>query len=298
MKNYLWLLFFMLLFACNRPIKEYYANGKIKRIYNIVNDKYEGMYQIFDTTGSLKETHIYEDGIKIDSSVYFNKNDKINYIDFYIKDSLTERRYYYKNGTLKEKGKLNENNLPVHKWEYYNKEGILTQIKEIWDIKGKSHLNQDWVFNKSGDTIKNKGSYFSIKYENDTIDMDKPIQAVVNLKSPLFKNRKSEIMVIVPKDYSINFNDDFSNLENVQKDTIYNLNEETELKKELGLEGNYKLTSFFGRYFNKPGLKKFRGIIVEYYYTDSITPDSLNYFEHKKYFEKDIYVKGSKNEND
>ena len=38
--------------------------------------------------------------------------------------------------------------------------------------------------------------------------------------------------------------------------------------------------------------KKFRGIIVEYFYQDSITSDSirLNYFENKKYFEKDIFV--------
>ncbi|WP_157831476.1 hypothetical protein [Confluentibacter flavum] len=185
-----------------------------------------------------------------------------------------------------------ENNQPIGIWNYYDSTGILNSTVEYIKINGKSYINQDWVFDKNGDTLKNKGSHFKIVFEKDTIRLNEPIRAKIDLTTPLFKNKNSNIFVVVPKDYSINFNEDFSNLKEVNLDTTFNLNLENEMKNSIGLTTDFGKTAIFGRYFNSIGKKKLRGILVEYFYQDSITSDSikLNYFENKRYFEKDILV--------
>ncbi len=99
-------------------------------------------------------------------------------------------------------------------------------------------------------------------------------------------------MVLLPNDYEENFNRDFSNFEEIQLDTTFNLNLEEEMRKALFINSDFGKTAIFGRYFSSAGKQKFRGVIVEYFYQDSISSDSLklNYFETKKYFEKEIYV--------
>ncbi|MGS2738392.1 hypothetical protein [Sinomicrobium sp. M5D2P17] len=203
------------------------------------------------------------------------------------------RKNFHKNGKIKSEGKIIHEDFPIGEWKYYNEEGVLQEIKEIKNIGGKPHLNRNWVFDNKGDTIPNKSNYYTIQYDNDTISLGRPIQAVISLKEPLFKDKNSMVMVVVPKDYSKNFNKDFSNIEEVETDTTRNLNIETDIKKAFKMEGNYPWTVIFGRYYDTPGPKKFRGIIVEYYYTENHVPDSLNhnYYEHRSYFEKDVYIK-------
>jgi len=216
------------------------------------------------------------------------KNDIKNSTDNF--DGL--KKYYYPNGILKSQGMTFENNQPIGVWNYYDSTGILTRKAEYIKINGKSYINQDWFFNKIGDTLKNKGTHFKIVFEKDTIRLNEPIKAKIDLITPFFKNKYSNILVVIPKDFSINFNEDFSNLKEVNLDTTFNLNLEKEMKKSLGLTTDFGKSAIFGRYFNSVGKKKFRGILVEYFSQDSITSDSikLNYFENKKYFEKDILV--------
>ncbi|WP_157614279.1 toxin-antitoxin system YwqK family antitoxin [Pseudotamlana agarivorans] len=202
------------------------------------------------------------------------------------------KKYYYPNGILKSQGMTFETNQPIGIWNYYDTTGVLNRKAEYIKIKGKSYINQDWFFNNNGDTLKNKGTHFKIVFEKDTIKLNEPIKAKIDLISPIFKNKYSNIFIVVPKDYSINFNEDFSNLSEVNLDTTFNLNLEKEMKNSLGLTTDFGKSAVFGRYFNSIGKKKFRGILVEYFSQDSITSDSikLNYFENKKYFEKDIMV--------
>tara|TARA_R110000796_G_scaffold24221_1_gene69180 strand:- start:968 stop:1651 length:684 start_codon:yes stop_codon:yes gene_type:complete len=216
------------------------------------------------------------------------KNDTKNTTDNF--DGL--KKYYYPNGILKSQGRTFENNQPIGIWNYYDSTGILNRKAEYIKINGKSYINQDWFFNKNGDTLKNKGTHFKIVFEKDTIRLNEPIKAKIDLITPLFKNKNSNILVIVPKDYSTNFNEDFSNINKVSLDTTFNLNLEKEMKNALGLTTDFGKSAAFGRYFNSSGKKKFRGILVEYFYKDSIISDSIkvNRFENKKYFEKDIFV--------
>lgn len=90
----------------------------------------------------------------------------------------------------------------------------------------------------------------------------------------------------------MNFNKDFSNIEEVEKDTIYNLNFKPGLKKGLGLKTNWGKTVIFGRYFNETGRRHLRGILVEFNINDTIEPNSKkhNYWTINKYFEKEIIV--------
>jgi hypothetical protein len=205
---------------------------------------------------------------------------------------VSNRHFFYSNGILKSEGKNYSENEPIGIWNYYDSTGTLERIVDYRLINGKTYLNQDWYVSKLGDTIANRGSNFNIIFDKDTISIREPIKAYVNLETPLFKNDNSSIFIVIPKDYSININEDFSNLEMVNLDTIYNLSLENEMRKASALTGDLTKTAFFGRYFDSVGNQKFRGIIVEYFYKDSIMGDStkLNYFENKKYFEKDVFV--------
>ena len=207
-----------------------------------------------------------------------------------ISECITES--YYPNGKLKSTGVTFGENQPIGEWSYYDSTGLLKRKAEYLKIDGKAYLNQDWYFNKIGDTLRSKGSHFDIVFEKDTIFLNEPIKAKINLTAPLFKNKNSEILIVILKDYSINFNKDFSNAKEVELDTTFSLNLEKEIRAAIGITTDFGKYAIFGRYFKSIGNKKFRGIIVEYFYQDSITSDSvrLNYFENKKYFEKDIYV--------
>lgn len=202
---------------------------------------------------------------------------------------------YYPNGTIKSSGILLSDSIPSGKWEYFDENGIKYRSAEYLNINGEPFINQDWFYSETGDTIKGKGSYCKIIFNKDTIDLSEPIIAKIDLIEPLFKNEYSNILVVVPKDYSVNFNSDFSNRNQVVLDTSYNLNLDLENRKRFELKTDFGKTAFVGRYFDSPGKKKFRGIITEYFYRDSIMPDGskLNYFYNEKYFEKEIYVTDS-----
>lgn len=199
---------------------------------------------------------------------------------------------YYSNGIIKNSGKLFSDSLPIGKWEYYDENGTKYRSAEYLKINGKPHINQDWFYSKNGDTIKGKGSYYKLIFNKDTIDLSEPIIAKIDLTEPLFKNKNSNILIVVPTDYSENFNSDFSNRKKVVLDTAFNLNIDKENREKFDLKTDFGKTAFFGRYFKSTGKKKFRGIITEYFYQDSIKPDGtkLNYFFNEKYFEKEIYV--------
>lgn len=282
--------------ACQSKIeKEYFENGSIKKEFVLKNGKYEGKLKKYFDTGDLKEVHTYLDGNRIDSSLYFKEGGILNYIEYHQGDTtiFNYRKYYYPNNSIQSEGMYNKLGLPVGKWSYYDEDdGYLKEVKEIKNINGKPHLNQRWYFDKNGDTIFDNSTFLSLHFLADTIMLDEAVKVYAELKYPLFKDKSSSIMAIVPRDNSEDFNEDFSNGNIVKRDTTFNLNIEKEYRLEAGLpDRDYSREVIFGRYYKSPGLKKFRGIIVEYFKTDTITKDSLNFFEHKIYFEKDIYVK-------
>lgn len=189
-------------------------------------------------------------------------------------------------------GRFLKKDFPIGFWKYYDSEKRLLEVKEFFNIGNKPYLNQNWIFDLKGDTIPRFGYYYEIKFEKDTISLSHPLKALVNLKEAFFKERPSSIMVLLPQNNSPNFNADFSNMSEVIKDTIFNLNMEREYREQAELTGDYRRSVLFGSYFDTAGLKKIRGIIVEFNsdkeYSDAIKGD---YKERYYYFEKDIFVK-------
>lgn len=181
---------------------------------------------------------------------------------------------------------------PIGLWRYYDSENKLLEVKEFIDIKDNSYLNRNWIFNTKGDTVPELGYHYEIIFEKDTISFHDPVKVLINLKEAFFKDCPSSIMVLIPHKDSKNFNADFSNISDVVKDTIFNLNTEKDYREQAELIGDYRRSVFFGRYFDTVGLKKIRGIIVEFN-SDKELPTAMDedYQEHYYYFEKDIFVK-------
>lgn len=292
MKNiYRLIFFFIILFSCENMEKEYYKNGNIKAKYHKQNGLLHGNYFQYDSLGILTSQHIYDLGKRKDSSIYY-RNDNIWYLNYYVNGKIHSQKKYYPNGKIEEYGNLDNENIPIGKWKFYNKNGYLEEVKEFKIINGKSYLNQHWFFDINGDTLKEKGTYYDLDFVSDTINLSEPIVGIVDLTNPGIKNKKTYVKVVVPKDYSPDFNDDFSNINIIDIDTTYNLNIEKDYREQAGLEGNFVRSAIFGRYYDTPGLKTFRGIIIEYAY-DKSNGDTLGYLEHKKYFEKEVFVKDS-----
>lgn len=190
------------------------------------------------------------------------------------------------------KGMFLRNNFPIGLWRYYDSKKRLLEVKQFIDIKNSPYLNQNWTFDIKGDTIPDLSYYYEIFFEKDTISLKDPVKALVNLKEAFFKDQPSSIMVLIPQKKTENFNSDFSNISKVLKDTIFNLNTEKEYREQGKLEGDYRRSAFFGRYFDTGGLKKIRGIIVEFNSDGKFSDDTnADYKEHYYYFEKDIFVK-------
>jgi hypothetical protein len=261
------ILLLSIFFSCEKKKSaiEYYDNHKIRAEHFVSN-------------GNRDSSKTYSRNGDLTSHIFYNGNKK--------------HVRHYKNGKLEKEGTYLNNDIQIGIWRYYNPDGSLREAKEFLLIDNKPFLNQNWVFSSTQDTLKTQSNFFKMVLEKDTILINEPVKAKVDLIAPFFQEKNSSVMIIVTKDYSNDFNADFSNLAEVELDTTFNLNIETEMRKALGLKSDFRRTSIFGRYFNDPGPQKFRGIIVEYYYTENSVPDSLgnNYYEKLQYFERDIYV--------
>lgn len=185
----------------------------------------------------------------------------------YINGKLTDTFYfYYKNGKLKEKGIL-DIELKKGWWYYYNKTEKLKNRSQYIKFGDSIYKNQSVNYNDDGNINKNTSSYFTIKL-SDTIPLGKSL-------GDLYYNtnfndiEKRELFVIIDNEYN--------NV--IKKDTF------------IDVKSNY---TFFGIYSDKLGEKIIKGEIIEQLFKyDTVNPKklSLKILEHRKYFEKEVYVK-------
>ena len=172
----------------------------------------------------------------------------------------------------------------------------MIEIRDYKTINGELYLNQIKYLNKEKKVIMGIGNYFMLYLLNgDTISVKDAIQVGINLLG-MYREFDSSAMVIIPKfDYE-NYNTDFSNENNIEVDTIFNLNIELTYRKQLGIPDgeDYRNELAFGRYFDMVGENNFRGILVEYY-NEKVAPDSLVRREHKYYFDIPVFVKDTLN---
>ncbi len=260
----------------------------------------ENCIKEYHSNGNLKVCHYYDIDNKLDSSISYSREIKNLVLSksFY-QDSLNRKETYHINGSIKSKGRIDDNGIRLGNWNFYDNEAKLESIKEFVNIKDKEYLNQNWVLNKEGDTIFEKSKIVEILLNKDTISLNEPVRAVAYLRSNLFKGKNSRLKLVLSEGYESLFDENFNNEDKILKDTFYDVEQDTLNAQYFEDELNRQYLVAFGKWFKTPGNKVIRGIAVEYYgyyegkekkHKDiSLIPFKAN----KTYFEKPIYVKDS-----
>lgn len=294
--NYFFISLLVILTSCSETHdeKEYYPSGNLKslKMYNYGNDKLEKTIYYYDVSGDKKIEVIYH------------------------KTNCDSILYYYDNGRVFKTGKQDKKGYYFNKWNYYTREGLLSDTKEFFVINNKfgkrSVLNQQWYYNQKGDTmfygnnrfnvykqkefeLESKGEktsgfiYFHFYPKGDTLSIAEPLICTAETAYPAFGAENSESYVVLAKE-KFNFNSDFSNEAQVKGDTFPCLAKD-KVNGYKFPKADKKHTVVFGRWFDTPGKKIVRGYMVEYYKRKP-TPDNDNVrYETQVYFEKVIYVK-------
>lgn len=243
-----------------------------------------------------RESMIQNDTIS--SQLYPNNNFK----ELKFRNGVVKK--FYLNGNLFTTGFINEKKQKVGHWYYYTKEGQLSEIREHLIIKNMPYVNQQIFFRGDkevwfkakdpkfnlydqqdfqSDTLNyNLSFYTEFEMGKDTISLNEPWLAAAYYYTPVFKDKKSDIVVVLG-----DFNEDFSNVEEVKRDTFFSLAKDVENQKWFP-DDNPNYTVVFGKLFNTSGEKEIKGYVSEYF-KDSIK----NEHEVRTYFKNGLFVKDS-----
>ena len=242
----------------------------------------KGQDKAYYESGNIREVHFRNNKNKIDSSVFYYNSEKSNIKQIKkIENGSSYIKNFTPNGRISSEGYKNGDSIRTGKWSIYGA-GDTTKIFEYKNIRGNEYLNQSWIKNTKGDTIR--GNYLHFEYNKDTVKVNELVSFRFYLEGYMF-SEKSELIFVSPKngnDFSKNFFNEYS----VEKDTVKSLKYDG-LNKHLNhLPLNHILISNFK--FSTPGKKTIRGILKEIYEPEE---DSITMKERNIYFEKDIYVK-------
>lgn len=234
----IYILIVTLCFSCKKDYTdEHYDSGKLKfRTYK-VNDA-------------------------IDSIISFHEKGDIDWIKkIYNKDSLY--LWEYDGNKLLKDGVIFKNEA-FGNWNFY-KNNYLEVVREYIRLDEHHYFNQSWYFNKQGDTLDNKGSYYKINF-NDTIKTETEETIRIFLERPLFNAKENEMIVIYEAEF---YNNRTKEIEK-DSDTILGVNNEVLYQITFRDEGEFSL----------------KGHILEQYEPE----DKSGIGIHKLYFDKKIKI--------
>lgn len=215
---------------------------------------------------------------------------------------------FFKNGRIFSEGNLNSEQNRIGVWNFYTNEGLLSESREYRIINKKPYINQIIYFDEDENKLYNriesfnyysqiefqrenleggKSHYAEFDFGKDTINLNEPWRAACFYYTPLFRDNNSEMIIVLNKEESL-FNEDFSNIKEVKKDTFFSLSRDVENQKWFP-EDDPDYTVVFGRWFDSPGEKTIRGFLSEFY--EKTKKDTTILVESKMFFEKVIYVK-------
>lgn len=273
----------------------------------------------FYSSGNIKTIHEYKGNQLLKSTFYYDNNE-VKHKELFYKSKYDSLVYYYDNGNVFKKGKKNKEGLHFGIWNYYTREGYLSNSEEFLLINNSwskgNWLNQSVYLNKKGDTMYygnnkfniydqeefkkesegEKTSFFVRFHKNnisDTISISEPFSSIAEDGFPMWEKANSESYIVLAKE-KYNFNSDFSNENTVKLDTFICL-EKDKFNQEILPNVNKKHTVVFGRWFDTPGKKYLRGYMVEHYKRKATPNDSVRGETRRTYFEKIIYVKDTIN---
>lgn len=232
------------------------------------NEKYITEYY---PNGNIKlKVQIDEDSIQNGTYEEFYESgelkSKTNYNNGQISDSLFN---FYTNGKIKEKGIVKEN-FQNGWWFYYRDDGSLKEKSEWLTLRDSLYKNQSIYFDQNGEIKYESSSFFNLKIP-DTIQVGKNIA-------------------------SFDYNSNIDVYKKLMYVVIENKYSESETKLDtFGIENDdYR----FGIFGYKKGKQNVKGQIVEELYEiKNIGNDSAigTVSNHKKYFEKEVYVSDKNN---
>lgn len=299
----LYITLLVLFVSCNTNIvKEYHENKRLKKEYTKVNGKLHGIYKEYYESGNLKSLYQYEYGLYKDSSLLFydDKKQSLKFKELFLTNGHDSLYYYHPNGQLDAKGIVNKKDIRIGDWYFYREDGSMLQKLEYFDIAGQEYMNQRWRYTKDNKLMLSEGNFYELQTTfKDTVFVGQEVKLLFHLKRPLFAlNSRSFIILPVIRE---EFNKEFSNLKEIEHDTIFSLGEQ-------GLHKNYDATNFsvaFSYVYSEPGIESIRGVLVEQIHQGMLPDkrikswlftekDTFDRKERKIYFDKKIYVKENK----
>jgi antitoxin component YwqK of YwqJK toxin-antitoxin module len=265
------LLLMLLLASCKNDVleeqKKYHKNGHLKSVeYFNEKGKQEGENKYYLENGLLNYSNTFNNGNLIKTQ-YFYDNGKLHYSSEKKDNDTINSISYFKNGNIKSKGSL-INDKKVGWWKTYYPGGNLKEEYEFLIINNKEYANQIKIYDSKGKIKDSESSFFEIKL-SDTLQIVKNAGSL-KYYSVSSKNSERHLYVIIDNEYEGG---------EVRKDTFF-----------IGSNENNR----FGIYAYKSGLLKVKGMILDrelYERERGKNSFELEFKDHHKYFEKQVYVK-------
>lgn len=148
----------------------FYSNGKVERIYNVVNDREHGEYTEFFKNGEYKEYGIYDNGVRIGEWKEWNEDGKLlSIVNYELGTLYGNYREFYDNGALKLSGfyEFTSGQDTIITFDIYTFEEIIT-IEENDRIPSR---HGEWIkYNSKGEVSSIRVYNYGILKEEKTYE--------------------------------------------------------------------------------------------------------------------------------
>lgn len=243
MKKVILLLIVFIVFGCeNEVVVENYPNSKIIFKSYSVNKKgqKEGIYEEFYRSGQIKKVLYYSKDIISDTAKYFSMNGKIDSIKIF-KNSKEYIRIFKDDNLISDGWKINNKKTGI--WNYYSNKSIKEKSFEYIDLCNQQYLNQGWFFDSNGKIIKSKSNFLLIKTPSKV-----KINDTINIAFEYIPKLSDRPTIVSCQ--SIQIDEKFCNLRNINLDTIITLTTSFNRKVLFTEKGKYNIRGFIEEHNN------------------------------------------------
>ena len=217
-----------------------YSSGELlsKIPFLKVDSLKDGIYKEYYRNGNLKKLISFKKGQPVDSAMQYFDSGQLEFKEIRNADTIFTF-HYLKTGELSAQIKFLNTPKPIEiGWSvFYNKDGSVADSIEHINLKTNSYLNQRIKYNKKNHLIIDSSNFF--KFSLKSIQNSDLFDLKINYV-PM--DKKSDVFMVIGEDIK----EDFSNIDNVELDTIF--------------MQNNKITS---KAFEKAS-KVFKGFFYEY----------------------------------